>query len=144
MFSFKLFALKNLLRTRLPIVSAFWVLGEIQSLKLLLGELCLPLNLLYDFAFPVCLGIGVDNTDYKKMDIMIPIQLGATPSFNFLDIMVQAQECELCTASSCHILMLKLWISQSLEPVTTGNERFLPVVCTRNYEKCKQNPARGL
>ena len=54
-------------------VSVSRVLGEIQSLKLLLGELCLPLNLLYDFAFPVCLGIGVENANYKKMDIMIPI-----------------------------------------------------------------------
>lgn len=84
-------------------------------------------------------------TDYMKMDIMIPIQLGATPSFSFLDIMVQAQESELCTASSCHIFMLKFWrISQSMEPITIGNERLFPVVYTRNYEKCKQNPARGL
>jgi len=73
MFSFNLFTLKNLLRTHLPMVSVSRVLGEIQSLKLLLGELCLPLNLLYDFAFPVCLGIGVENANYKKMDIMIPI-----------------------------------------------------------------------
>lgn len=38
MFSFNLFALKNLLRTHLPMVSASWVLGEIHSLKLLLGN----------------------------------------------------------------------------------------------------------
>lgn len=76
---------------------------------------------------------------------MIPIKLGATPSFSFLDAMVQAQESELCTASSCYTLMLKLWrISQSVEPVTTGNKRLFPVVYTRNYEKCKQNPGKGL
>lgn len=98
-----------------------------------------------DFAFPVHLGTGVDNSDYKKMYIMIPIQLGAMPSFSFLDVMVQAHEFKLCIARNCHILMLKLWrISQYMKLITTRNERFFPVVYTRNYEKCNENPARGL
>lgn len=98
-----------------------------------------------DFAFPVHLGTGVDNSDYKKKYIMIPIQLGAMPSFSFLDVMVQAREFKLCTARNCHILMLKLWrISQYMKLITTRNERFFPVVYTRNYEKCNENPARGL
>lgn len=104
------------------------VLGQIQSLKLLLGELCLPLNLFLNLGFPVSLGIEVDNTDYKKVDIMILTQ----SSFSFLDTTVQAQESELCVASSCHILMLKLWrISQSMTYIPSQqSEKLFPDVLT--------------
>lgn len=125
---FHFFAFENLLRTHLPKASTVQVLGQIQSLKLLLGELCLPLNLFLNLGFPVSLGIEVDNTDYKKVDVMILTQ----SSFSFLDTTVQAQESELCVASSCHILMLKLWrISQSMTYIPSQqSEKLFPDVLT--------------